>query len=276
LPKSSLLFFIVLIQISFLSFSAKSQGFKIIWADEFNSEGKPSSQNWNYETGFIRNLEEQIYTKRKKNIRVNKGNLEIIALREKYRNRKYDLNIKNYRINTPYAEYTSASINTKDKFEFKYGRVEVRAKLPKGLGVWPAIWMLGANFDEIDYPKAGEIDIMEHVGKEPDKIHATVHYSGSKGIKSDGGTQTISDLSKDFHVYSVSWSPEKIEFLIDNAVFHSFNIEEAGKENNPFRKPFYLIINLALGGNWAGKPNPDIFPQKFLIDYVRVYKKLEK
>lgn len=253
-----------------------SQGYKLVWADNFNISGNPDPENWNYETGFVRNLEEQIYTKRKKNIRVKKGNLEIIALREKFRNRNYDPNIKNYRINTPNSDYTSASINTKDKFEFRYGRVEIRAKVPKGQGLWPAIWMLGANFDEIDYPKAGEIDIMEHVGKEPENIHATVHYSANTGIQSDGGTQIIPDLSEDYHVYSVSWSPEKIEFLVDNSVFHSFNIEEAGKENNPFRKPFYLIINLALGGNWAGKLDPEIFPQKFLIDYVRVYKKVEK
>jgi len=255
-----------------------SQGYKLIWNEEFNYSGKPDSEKWNFETGFIRNLEEQIYTKRKKNVRVKDGKLELIARKEKFKNKSFDPDIKNYRMNTEFSEYTSGSINTKDKFEFKYGRVEVRAKLPKGKGIWPAIWMLGANFEEIEYPFAGEIDIMEHVGKEPNKIHATVHYpwNNTQGITSKGGTKLLDDLSEKFHVYSVSWSSEKIEFLIDNSVYHTFNIDQAENKHNPFRKPFYLILNLALGGNWAGEVDPDIFPQKFIIDYVRVYKKIEE
>ncbi|CAL66799.1 glycoside hydrolase family 16 protein [Christiangramia forsetii] len=255
-----------------------SQNYKLIWNEEFNYSGKPDAEKWNYETGFIRNLEEQIYTKRKKNLRIKNGKLEIIARKEKIKNKRFDPEVQNYRINTEFAEYTSGSINTKDKFEFKYGRVEVRAKLPKGQGVWPAIWMLGANFEEIEYPYAGEIDIMEHVGKVPDEIHATVHYpwDNPQGITSNGGTRLLDNPSEKFHVYSVSWTDEKIEFLIDNSVYHSFDIDQAGEKTNPFRKPFYLILNLALGGNWAGEVNPEIFPQKFIIDYVRVYKKIEE
>ncbi|MGA8852607.1 MAG: glycoside hydrolase family 16 protein [Christiangramia sp.] len=257
---------------------SNSQNYKLVWNEEFSYSGKPDPEKWNFETGFIRNLEEQIYTKRRKNIRVTDGKLELIARREKFKNKRFDPEVRNYRINTESSEYTSASINTKDKFEFKYGRVEVRAKLPSGNGVWPAIWMLGANFEEIEYPYAGEIDIMEYLGMEPNEVHATVHFpwDNPEGIKSNGGTKIISNPSEEFHVYSVHWTSEKIEFLVDNSVYHSFIIEKAGDKNNPFRKPFYLILNLALGGNWAGPVDPDIFPQKFLIDYVRVYKEIEE
>ena len=250
----------------------------LIWNEEFNDQGKPDSEKWNFETGFIRNLEEQIYTKRRKNVRMKDGKLELIARKEKFKNKRFDPEVKNYRINTEYSAYTSASINTKDKFDFRYGRVEVRAKLPQGNGVWPAIWMLGANFEEIEYPYAGEIDIMEYVGKESNEIHATVHFpwDNAQGIKSDGGKRMINDPSEEFHVYSLNWTLEKIEFLIDNQIYHTFHIDEAGDKNNPFRKPFYLILNLALGGNWAGDVDPEIFPQKFIVDYVRVYKKIEE
>ena len=255
-----------------------AQNYELVWSDEFRYSGKPDPDKWNYETGFIRNLEEQIYTRRSKNVRVKNGKLELVALKENYKNRRYNPEIQNYRYNTASADYTSGSITTKDKFEFQYGRVEVRAKLPEGQGVWPAIWTLGANFEEIEYPYAGEIDIMEHVGVEPDSIHATVHFPWENriGIKSNGGSIKIDDVSENFHVYSVSWDRDKIEFLVDNSVYHTFKINDAGKEHNPFRKPFYLILNLALGGNWAGEVDPEIFPQKFLIDYVRVYKKIEE
>lgn len=267
-----------LILIFFYIQFSNSQSYKLIWNEEFDYHGKPDPYKWNYETGFIRNLEEQIYTKRRKNIRVRNGKLELIARKEQFKNKRFDPSIQNYRINTEYSAYTSASINTKDKFEFRNGRVDVRAKLPKGNGVWPAIWMLGANFEEIEYPYAGEIDIMEFVGKEPNEIHATVHFpwDNAQGIKSDGGTTQIIDPSKEFHVYSVNWTSEKIEFLIDNSLFYTFKIDEAGEEINPFRKPFYLILNLALGGNWAGEVDPEIFPQKFIVDYVRVYKEIEE
>lgn len=251
-----------------------AQHIELIWREEFDYQGKPDADKWNFEKGFIRNLEEQYYTSRLKNARVQHGKLYITALKENQKNKKYDNSVLNWKYNTPSADYTSASINTKKKFEFKYGRVEVRAKLPKGQGVWPAIWMLGANFDDIEYPKAGEIDIMEHVGKDPKEVHSTVHYpwDNRNGIKSNGGTETLKDPSQNFHVYSVDWNEEKIDFLIDNKIYHTFGISEAGQKENPFRKPFYLIINLALGGNWAGEVDPSIFPQQFVIDYVRVYK----
>ena len=137
--------------------------------------------------------------------------------------------------------------------------------------------MLGANFNEINYPNAGEIDIMEHVGKEPNEIHATVHFPAvnTNGIKSNGHINILDSPADHFHIYSMNWTTDKIEFLIDNKVYHSFNIDAAGTKNNPFRKPFYLVLNLALGGKWAGSVDADSLPQKFLIDYVRVFKQLE-
>ncbi len=257
--------------------SISAQNYKLIWSDEFREAGKPDPEKWNYETGFIRNLEEQIYTSRRKNVRVKKGKLELIALKERYRNRRYDPSVQNYRYNTEYSEYTSGSINTKNKFEFMFGRVDVRAKLPAGKGIWPAIWMLGANFDEIEYPLAGEIDIMEYVGIIPDSIHSTVHFpvETRNGIKSKGGSTHLDNPSEKFHIYSLIWTPEKIDFLLDNNIFHSFKIEDAGQNSNPFRKPFYLLLNFALGGAWAGEVDPEILPQKFVIDYVRVYQEIK-
>ncbi|TRO66309.1 glycoside hydrolase family 16 protein [Christiangramia sabulilitoris] len=271
-------FNITLIFLLFSNLDMAAQNDVLIWSDEFENSGKPDPEKWNFEIGYIRNQEEQIYTVRRKNVKVRDGKLEIVARKENYRNKKYNPAIKNYRYNTPASSYTSGSIHTKDKFEFKYGRVEVRAKLPSGNGVWPAIWMLGANFDDVEYPLAGEIDIMEHVGISPEEIHATVHFpsDNSSGIQSDGGKISVENVSKDYHVYAVNWDREKIEFSVDNFIYHSFNLEQAGTENNPFRKPFYLILNLALGGNWPGPVNPDILPQKFLIDYVRVYKTKEE
>ncbi len=273
LPPVSLLFILKLFTIQ----SINSQNYKLVWNEEFNYSGKPDPDKWNHETGFIRNLEEQIYTKRRKNVRVKNGKLELIARKENFKNKRYNPEVKNYRINTETSDYTSGSINTKEKFEFKYGRVEVRAKLPSGDGVWPAIWMLGVNFEEVEYPYAGEIDIMEHVGKNPNEIHATVHFpwDNAQGIKSHGGSKIIANPSEEFHVYSVNWTEDKIQFLIDNSLYHEFNTHLLNGKNNPFRKPFYLILNLALGGNWPGPVDPEIFPQKFIIDYVRVYKEIE-
>lgn len=252
-----------------------AQNYELVWQDEFNYRGKPDPEKWNFENGFIRNLEKQYYTSRRKNAKVKNGKLFLTARKEKYRNRRFEADAENWRYNTHYSDYTSASITTQKKFEFQYGRVDVRAKLPHGKGVWPAIWMLGADFDEVSWPNAGEIDIMEHVGKAPDEIHSTVHFpwDNHNGYDSHGGIKKIENAAGKFHIYSVDWSEEKIDFLIDNEVFHSFQISEAGEENNPFRKPFYLIINLALGGNWAGEVDPGIFPQEFVIDYVRVFKR---
>lgn len=272
--KQLFLFLIPIILIS-APLRMYSQKYELVWQDDFDYNGKPDPEKWNFEKGFVRNLEKQYYTSRRKNAIVQNGKLFLIARKEKYRNRNFQADSGNWRYNTRYSDYTSASVNTQKKFEFQYGRVDVRAQLPEGKGVWPAIWMLGADFDEVSWPNAGEIDIMEHVGKAPDEIHSTVHFpwDNYSGYDSHGAMKKIDNAAGEFHIYSMEWNEEKIDFLIDNEVFHSFQVSEAGEENNPFRKPFYLILNLALGGNWAGEVDPDIFPQHFVIDYIRVFKR---
>ncbi len=259
-----------------MSNKSHSQDYKLIWSDEFNYKGKPDPEKWTHEIGFIRNLEEQYYTSRKKNAVVKNGVLKIITRKEQYRNRRYNPKIQNYRYNTHKAQYTSASLHTHKKFHLQFGKIEVRAKLPKGKGVWPAIWMLGTNFFTTKWPYSGEIDILEYVGKYPKNIHATVHYpkKNTYQIKSEGANLALKEApSENFHVYEMNWDSEKIEFSIDGKIYYKFIISEADTINNPFRKPFFLIINLAIGGTWGGPVDEAIFPQEYLIDYVKIYKK---
>lgn len=251
--------------------------YQLVWSDDFDYSGKPDPEKWNFETGFIRNLEKQYYTSRRKNSRVKDGKLHIIARRERFQNERFKEEAKNWKRYIRFAEYTSASINTRGKFNFQYGYVEVRAKLPKGHGVWPAIWMLGANYSSKVWPENGEIDVMEHVGKIPDEIHGTLHYPADNELGYISKNEIVKiDPSDKFHVYGLKWEEDQIEFLLDNEVYHTFQLSEAGKEANLFRQEYYLILNLALGGKWAGEVDPEIFPQEFVIDYVKVYQKMNK
>ncbi|PZD79421.1 family 16 glycosylhydrolase [Mesonia sp. K7] len=254
-----------------------AQKFELVWDESFNYSGKPDPAKWNYETGYIRNQEHQYYTKRKKNVRVKDGKLIITARKEAYKNKAFDKDSTNWRHNKEIAEYTSGSINTFKKFHIQYGKIEVRAKLPKGNGIWAAIWMMSIDLETLGWPNAGEIDIMEYVGKEPNTIHSTVHYPWENflGYASKGGKIDLENLTEDFHTYTIVWDAEKIDFMVDSNSYFSFNLAEISEENHPFRRPFYLIINLALGGNWPGKIDKSIFPQEFIIDYVKVYKKVD-
>ena len=169
------------------------------------------------------------------------------------------------------ADYTAASLITAGKASFLYGRIEVRAKLPKGQGVWPAIWLLGTNMTSRGWPRCGEVDIMEFVGKEPDRVRATVHFTRDGKHASKGGKLTTSAPSDDFHIYALEWFPERMDFYFDQQKYFSFNLDEAGAgPDNPFRKPQYLLLNLALGGDWGGPMDNGVLPQQFKIDYVRV------
>ncbi|MDR1454212.1 MAG: family 16 glycosylhydrolase [Tannerella sp.] len=229
----------------------------LVWADEFDYEGLPDKSKWNYEEGFVRNREPQYYTKeRSENAHVTDGNLIIAALKEDFKGGKY----------------TSASIHTKGKFEFRKGRVEVRAKLPSGHGVWPAIWTLGANIDKVDWPVCGEIDIMEYWGHNPNSIHANVHtggYNHTKG-KGRGGNIIFKEPWNDFHIFAVEWYDDRLDFYFDDALYYSCRRKGEGQDEWPFDAPQYLLINLALTG---GQPGIDdtVFPAKYLIDYVRIY-----
>jgi beta-glucanase (GH16 family) len=230
-----------------------------IWQDEFDSPGLPHSGRWDYEVGLIRNNERQYYTRdRPANARVEDGMLVIEAQREPYQG----------------ASYTSASLTSRSSWT--YGRIEVRAKLPKGRGTWPAIWMLGTNIRDVGWPTCGEIDIMEHVGFDPGRIHANIHTKAYNHVQgtNKGNTRLISGPDEGFHVYSTVWTPGQIEVFVDGQRYFTFAKEPGGDAVWPFDKPQYLILNLAIGGSWGGQQGIDdsAFPTRFVIDYVRVYR----
>ena len=259
--------------------SIDGQGeYRLVWSDEFDYNGKPDSTKWGYQYGFLYNREEQYYTDRLKNARVENGHLIIEAHRENIRNEAFvSPDEKDWRKNREYAKYTSARLLTKGKASWKYGKIEVRARLPEGVGLWPAIWMLGNNHDEAGWPACGEIDIMEHVGYEPDSIFGTVHtaaYNHTKGTEK-GKKVFIKNPYTAFHVFSIEWTPEKIDFLLDGKVYNRFENEHRGVDEWPFDQKFYLILNVAVGGTLGGRKGIDdsIFPRQMTVDYVRVYQK---
>lgn len=243
---------------------------KLVWSDEFDKDGAPDPTKWGYEEGFVRNNEAQYYTRdRRENARVENGNLVIEGRKEKFANPRYNSAAARGSASREFAEYTAASLITKNKVDWKYGRIEVRAKLPQGKGVWPAIWMLGARGG---WPSGGEIDIMEFVGHTPNAVHATVHFSKAGKHASSGNKLTVERPFDDFHVYAVEWFPDRMDFYFDKQKYHTFPLEKADENGrNPFRANQYLLVNLALGGSWGREIDDSIFPQKFLIDYVRVY-----
>jgi beta-glucanase (GH16 family) len=253
-------------------------GYTLVWSDEFDYQGLPDPAKWDYEEGYVRNNEAQFYTRgRQENARVENGVLVIEGRKEHYKkppsNAKRKDKVSSMQ-SAEYAEYTAASLITLMRASWQYGRIEVRAKLPQGKGVWPAIWMLGDNISKIGWPACGEIDIMEFVGHTPDKVHATVHFRKDGQHKSNGGQLTVKEPWADFHVYAVEWTPERMDFFFDQKKYHSFDVKAADDQGqNPFRQPQYLLINLALGGSWGGKLDDSVLPQKYLIDYVRVYQK---
>jgi len=260
----------------FLLFALLSAGvsageWKLVWSDEFDYEGLPDPKKWDYEEGFVRNNEMQYYTRaRLQNARVENGVLVIEGLKEPFRNLRYKSGSKAWQEQPEFASYTAASLITLNKSSFQYGRIEVKAKLPQGKGVWPAIWMLGTNMSDVGWPRCGEIDIMEFVGKDPNRIHGTVHYAIDGRHGADGGKLKTDKSFSGFHVYAIEWFEDRIDFFFDQTQYHTFIVDKAGADN-PFCKPQYLLVNLALGGSWGGDIDDEILPQKFLIDYVRVY-----
>lgn len=235
---------------------------KLVWSDEFNYTGLPDSTKWGYDVGGTGwgNNEKQYYTKnRLENASVKNGVLNITARKEHFEG----------------MEYTSARLVTKNKGDWKYGRFEIRAKLPKGRGVWPAIWMLSTDWKYGSWPASGEIDIMENVGYLPDSVFGTVHtraYNHSIGTQK--GTKTYrNDLSEAFHTYILDWRENEIKIFVDQEHYFTFNNENKTFSEWPFDQPFHLLLNIAVGGNWGGKMGIDdsIFPQTMEVDYVRVY-----
>lgn len=263
--KSYFLIYIFSLLLCFDSF-AQAGCYKLVWADEFEYSGTPNIQKWGYDIGGHGwgNNELQYYTSRPENVRVENGNLIIEARKEVYQNK----------------QYTSTRLVSKNKGDWKYGRIEVRAKLPYGRGTWPAIWMLPTDWVYGGWPSSGEIDIMEHVGYDQGRVHGTVHteaYNHSKGTQK-GNSLYYNDVSQVFHVYSIEWFEDRIDFFIDDKKYFTFTNENKTYKEWPFDQRFHLILNIAVGGNWGGAQgvDPDVYPQKLLIDYVRVYEISDK
>ena len=237
-----------------------------IWADEFNYTGQPDPNKWGYDIGGTGwgNNELQYYTNNASNASVADGILKITARRESVEGK----------------EYTSARLVTKNKGDFLYGRFEIKAKLPTGLGTWPAIWMLPTDWAYGGWPRSGEIDIMEHVGYDQNNVHITVHteaYNHAKNTQK-GKSKIIETASSAFHLYRVDWTPYAIRGYIDDAPVFEFKNDGKGIDSWPFDKRFHLLLNIAVGGNWGGAKgvDPSVFPQSMEVDYVRVYKMIQK
>jgi beta-glucanase (GH16 family) len=232
----------------------------LIWQDEFSGGPAPAADKWNFERGLVRNHELQYYTaNRRENARVADGQLIITGRHEPWEG----------------ASYTSASLTTRGKFAFTYGKVEIRAKIPTGRGTWPALWMLGADEDKVGWPLCGEIDLMENVGFDPRKLHFSVHTGAfNHAIHTQRSRAVVLDAPwADFHRYGLIWTPERLEFFLDGEKTFEFANDSRGVAHWPFDAPQFLIVNLALGGEWGGQQGMDdgIFPVEFRVDYVRVW-----
>ncbi len=240
-----------------------ASNWKLIWSDEFNgpANAAPDASKWTYDlgNGGWGNRELEVYTSSPENISQDgKGNLVIRAIK------------------TDAGGFTSARIKTLGKFEFKYGKVEARIKIPRGQGMWPAFWMLGDNVAAVPWPACGEIDVMENIGKEPSIVHGTVHgpgYSGKAGITSQYVLPGGPALADDFHVYSVEWAPESIKFFLDAKEYATVTPPSLPKGARwVFDHPFFVLLNVAVGGAWPGNPDSTtVFPQTMLVDWVRIW-----
>ena len=249
--------------------AARADNGKLVWSDDFAYTGLPDAKKWGYEQGYVRNNEAQFYTKeRTENARVENGTLILECRKEHYAIPEGSPGSKGKK----FAEYTAAALETRGLASWQYGRIEVKAQVPQGNGVWPAIWMLGDNIPKVGWPKCGEIDIMEFVGKDPGKIHGTLHFSKDGKHQSIGKSVAADKPWEDFHVYAVDWTPERIDIYFDQTKYKTIDLKQAtDKGDNAFQKPFYLILNFALGGSWGGKIDDAMLPQKFLIKYVHIY-----
>jgi beta-glucanase (GH16 family) len=265
---------------SLLSLVVSAADWKLIWSDEFEKDGLPDPAKWNYEEGFIRNNEAQYYTRgRAENARIENGILVIEARKERFKNPAFEPGAQTGkgRHSREFADYTSASLTTQGKAAWTQGRVEVKAKLPPGRGTWPAIWMLGTNMNQFGWPACGEIDIMEFVGYDPGVIHANIHTRAYNHVKNNGkGSQIkIPDASTAFHVYAMEWDTTHMDFYVDDQKYFTYTNEGSGVDAWPYQNGQFLILNLAIGGAWGGTKGIDekCFPQKYYIDYVRVYQR---
>lgn len=241
---------------------------KLTWSDEFNlPDGSvPDTANWEYDLGGggFGNHELESYTRRPENARIEGGKLVITAIKESFSG-----------TDGIARDYTSARLKTEGNFDQAYGRFEARIRIPYGQGMWPAFWMLGNNITSVGWPDCGEIDIMENIGKEPATVHGTIHgpgYSGAGGLGSPYSL-TGGRFADDFHVYAVEWEPSAIRFYVDNVLYETRTPADLPPGTRwVYDHPFFIILNLAIGGDWPGSPDAaTVFPQTMLVDYVRVY-----
>lgn len=226
---------------------------KVIWSDEFNVDGPPDITKWTFQIwdpGHVNN-ELQSYTNRPENTIVEGGVLKIKAIREKYGK----------------GDFTSGRLESNGKFDFTYGKIVIRAKVPTGVGTWPAVWMLGSNIGNVGWPACGEIDILESVGKNPNQNHASLHSPGRSGSTPDTGTIKVPNSNTEFHIYTADWRADYIKFSVDDQVFYTF----INSDKLPFNKKFFLIVNLAMGGAWGGPVDPSFTSSTLEVDYIRVY-----
>ncbi|MDB5250884.1 MAG: glycoside hydrolase family 16 protein [Flaviaesturariibacter sp.] len=239
-------------------------GYTLAWSDEFNGpslngsfwsnqngDGCPNLCGWG-------NNELEYYTDRPENLFFQDGKLVIEARKEAFNGR----------------QYTSSKILTAGKKAFKFGRIDIRAKLPKGKGIWPALWLLPQDNVFGGWPRSGEIDLMELVGHEPNKVYGTLHFGPGPGSTqiSRGYTLANGTFNDEFHVFSLEWKQDQVKWLVDGVVYSTVNKADLGANNYPFNEQFYLIFNLAVGGNWPGNPDgTTAFPQWMVVDYIRVY-----
>lgn len=236
------------------------EGMSLTWQDEFSGNALNTS-DWNYETGTGSNgwgnWELQYY--KQENLTLSSGYLKIQAKKESFGG----------------SSYTSSRITTQNKFNFQYGRIDIRAKMPVGQGMWPALWMLGSNISTVGWPSCGEIDIMEMIGGGDGRdnvVHGTVHWSHNNSHASYGGKKQIDTgiLNDKFHVYSIIWTDSSIDWYLDDVKYHSTSI--TGADQTEFKAKYFLIFNVAVGGLWPGSPDASTsFPQEMLVDYVRVF-----
>jgi beta-glucanase (GH16 family) len=241
--------------------------YQLVWSDDFNgADGSaPDPSKWSIQTGGggWGNNELEYYTSRPQNVQVQGGNLVITALKENYTGP-----------DSVSRNYTSARMQTKGLFSQTYGRFEASIKIPKGQGLWPAFWMLGNDIDTAGWPACGEIDIMENIGKEPAMNHGSLHGPGyAPGNVTSSYTLPSGALGDGFHLYAVEWDTQQVRFYVDSSLYATFT-QASLPSGSPweFNKPFFVLLNVAVGGDWPGPPDGTTqFPQQMLVDYVRVY-----
>lgn len=229
---------------------------ELVWSDEFNIDGAPDPSNWGYDIGHGSNgwgnNELQYYTSDGVNVAVRNGILTITAVKKD-------------------GQWTSTRLKSHGKQNWTYGRIEFRAKLPAGKGTWPALWMLPENITSIGWPAGGEIDIMEHVGRNPGVVQCALHTKASHGDTVNKKSTPVPTFDTEFHTYAADWNEDRIDFYVDGERYYTYEPAERDMDHWPFNTPFFVILNVAIGGGLGGDVDPSVTMAKMEVDYVRVY-----